>query len=112
MLIHRAGVDRDFGLRAFEVFLIHRPSNMNAGEYVADMTFEPVDEAERIATPIVLSESAVQQIFDDLWNLGVRPTRDVDVSNIVDAKNDNLTDLRGINGVLLNMVKTTIGGTE
>ena len=59
----------------------------------------PVAVGEAMAHSVHLSNGDAQEIFDDLWRGGFRPTDGIVESvapSVVEAKNEHIADLRGL----------------
>ena len=63
---------------------------------VDDFTFKEVDPACYIANLPVIPDQMAQQLMDQLWSCGVRPSGELDSIGHKDALQSHLNDMRRI----------------
>lgn len=54
---------------------------------------------------IYIGREEAQALLDSLYYSGLRPSHDVDLSNIIKAKDTNLADLRNVNQRLFDLIE-------
>lgn len=60
----------------------------------------PNDEA-----PIRLDQESAQMLMNDLWNAGIRPSDACDKSDVINAKNQHIEDLRKALAAFIEVTK-------
>lgn len=95
----QAFCDRNFQMNGLEIHFMAKP-DLNHVTRIKEVIFETVDIEElgvyEKVGPFVISMESGQKLMDDLWNAGVRPTDSRDKSDIIQAKNEHIQDLRKI----------------
>ena len=61
---------------------------------VKDVTFEPVDVAAINSPSLVISNTKAQQLMDDLWTAGLRPSEGTGSAGSLAATERHLQDMR------------------
>lgn len=81
-------------------FLITEAKDGNAmyaiGTMVTFKVLEPEDAGMKIEPTFALSESAVQELMDDLWAAGFRPSKGSDNRGHLEAVQNHLSDMQRI----------------
>ena len=99
----RMSAEYDPSARAIPLYVWARQPN---GELFAarPVVFEPVDETLMREPTLYLSLENANSLMDDLWRAGVRPTNIRNQSEIVNAKDRHIEDLRVFATKLLDKV--------
>jgi hypothetical protein len=90
-------VDYNFEWQAHDLRIVKRLGDGTTLR--GEMEFVKHKPGERMEPTLRVRDgetSGLQDLFDCLWDAGLRPPTDVDPHPIVQAKNENLADLRRI----------------
>lgn len=88
-------VSHNISMAGYEVGFLQKSTHTGKRFYGA-ITFEEMAAGEYKPPAMMLNKDDLQFLMDELWNLGVRPERDQDVKNIINAKDSHIDDLRKI----------------
>jgi hypothetical protein len=96
-------VNRNPAMAGFEIWVVHR-------EYSGDLSvmapgaFHPEKEGDQVEPTLRLRKDEMQGLMDELWNQGVRPTRN-ESAGAFEAQNKHLEDMRKIAFMFLERPK-------
>ena len=90
--------------RAIPIHIWHQNAQNNIVSAAAPLTFDAIDEGAYSVAALHITIEAANQLMDDLWRAGVRPTGVRNQSELVDAKDKHIDDLRAITTTLLGKV--------
>lgn len=62
----------------------------------APLVFSPISEAEIIKPAITIHPNAAQNLMDDLWRMGIRPSNGTGNAGQLAATQEHLNDMRQI----------------
>lgn len=65
-------------------------------EFAKSVVMEAVKEGHYVEPSFCLSSEMAQQLCDNLWRIGFRPSRAQDASPVIEAKQQHIDDLRGV----------------
>jgi len=99
----RAQIARNIYRSGYELYLFQRVEHPEPGaQFVTDMTMTFVPECSTISdsSAILLSPESAQELLDELYRAGIRPSRDVSDRG---AQDMHLADMRKIVGKQLGV---------
>ena len=68
----------------------------NGDAVVKDVTFEPVEKYTVVNPSLTISPNIAQQLMDDLWTAGIRPSEGTGSAGSLAATERHLKDMRDI----------------
>ena len=74
----------------------------------APISMVPVESRYAIPNPTMkLDEDEIQRVMDDLWNAGIRPSHAGSASDVIEAKDAHIADMR-LNSIVLDRHVTAL----
>lgn len=99
-------VERRFERLGIALFIGQKSAD---GERVAFMKTATFQEQDRSvmpdADPLFVDQIDAQNLMDQLWNAGIRPTDSRDKSDVINAKDKHIEHMREVNFRLLNLLE-------
>lgn len=96
----RLSAERSVPMQAFALYLWvdDRAGRVDPGKTLVgtNVTLETVEVGTFERPLLYMPDEAAQQLMDDLWNAGVRPANVRSMSEIVEAKEAHIQDLRNV----------------
>lgn len=89
-------VDKNFAALGYSVYIFEQTNGRIS--ICEDIIMRTLEEGQLANPKITLRESQAQQLMDDLWNAGIRPTSAKIHEGTVEAINRHLEDMRKISG--------------
>jgi hypothetical protein len=100
----QAHAQRNYSMNGFDLFLI-APGDAGNVNVATELVFTEVEQGMVWPPSLAISRQAMQSLFDDLWNAGMRPSRE-DVSvGALQAAQAHIDSLKRINDALLRMLE-------
>lgn len=66
--------------------------------FASEIKMEPYAKGTIVSPLMTISGDMAQQLCDNLWRLGYRPSRAQDASPVIEAKQQHIDDLRAVLG--------------
>lgn len=104
MNFNRAFAIRHLPSDTIEIYLSHLLPGKSTVDHVTSVVVQESDIAVDLGydpSPIRLEREASQQLMDDLWLSGVRPTHAKAGDDLIEALRDHVTDSRELRDKLL-----------
>lgn len=101
--IVRAEVQRNFAYDSIDLYVTEKSGDITS--LMTNATMETVQEGVMPEPAFIhLSPESAQLLMDSLWNVGVRPSDNRDISEILNANREHIADLRKVAFDLLKKV--------
>ena len=105
MNFNRAFAIRHLPTDTIEVYISHLIPGKSTVEYIKDLVIQQADIGVDLGydpPPIRLEREASQQLMDDLWSSGIRPTHAKSGDDLIEALRAHVADSSEVRDKLLN----------
>lgn len=92
------GADRNFPMRGVNLYLFGKDvdGSLSVAAPIAYEVLQDYQLAEQTSPTLTISMEAAQQLLDDLYNVGLRPTHAIETGSTLAAQKAHIDDLRTI----------------
>ena len=73
--------------------------------YIASLIWQPIGPGQIAESTFMIEQEQAQQLIDDLWGSGLRPSRISSGSDVIDAQKDHIESLRKSQDALHGLVE-------